>query len=272
MPFNRLSSVFKLICPFLIQELTGNNISDFPLPVAASTLLIDFLPGALWQTLFLGVTFVFAMNRKKITLLLRAGAFFLTAIGIAMVIRRTLAMAGIIAAVNPSGAVPFDTGFAQHPLLTFMHILPGMLFMLLGPWQFMPGIRERYLSIHRISGRIYIVCGYIVGLSALSMPFIMLPIGGMNEAAASILFSIFFLVSLSKAWWHIMHKNVSLHREWMIRAFAIGLAVSTVRPIIGLFFGFSGLAPQVFFGTAFWIGFTLHAIVAEVWIDYTRRV
>lgn len=210
------------------------------------------------------------MTHQKTATLLRIAAFFLTAVGIAMVIRRTLAIAGLIPSFNPSGAAPFDGGFAQHPVLTFMHILPGMLFMLLGPWQFMPGIRSRYPLFHRISGRIYIICGYIVGASALCMPFIMLPIGGVNEAAASILFSIFFLICISKAWWHIMQKNIAAHREWMIRAFAIGLAVSTVRPVIGLFFAFSGLPPQVFFGTAFWIGFTLHAVVAEVWINETK--
>lgn len=210
------------------------------------------------------------MNRKRITLLLRIGVFFLTAIGIVMVIRRTLAMAGLIASFNPSGGAPFDTGFSHHPVLTFMHILPGMMVMLLGPWQFMPAIRKRHLSFHRISGRLYVACAYIVGISALCMPVIMLPIGGVNEAAASILFSIFFLVSLSKACWHIIHRNMPLHREWMIRAFAVGLAVSTVRPIIVLFFALSGLPPQVFFGTAFWIGFTVHAMIAEVWINYTR--
>src|SRR5438094_742807 len=45
-------------------------------------------------------------------------------------------------------------------------------------------------------------------------------------------------------------------REWMIRAFAIGLAVATIRPIIGIFFAtrvFSGLTPAEFFGTGFWI-------------------
>lgn len=210
------------------------------------------------------------MNRKKITLLLRITVFFLTAIGVGMVVRRTLAVMGLIASFNPSGGAPFDSGFGKHPVITFMHILPGMLFMLLGPWQFMPRIRARHIRFHRLSGRVYIACGYIVGISALCMPFIMLPIGGLNEAAASILFSIIFLVSLSKGWWYIMHKNIPLHREWMIRAFAIGLAVSTVRPIIVLFFAFSGLTPQVFFGTAFWIGFTLHLLAAEVWINYTR--
>jgi len=30
------------------------------------------------------------------------------------------------------------------------------------------------------------------------------------------------------------------------------------------------VTPHDFFGTAFWLGFTMHLIAAESWIDYTR--
>ena len=60
----------------------------------------------------------------------------------------------------------------------------------------------------------------------------------------------------------------------MIRAFAIGLAVSFVRPIVGVFFATSRithLTPHDFFGIAFWLGFTIQSIAAEIWINYTRQ-
>jgi len=66
-------------------------------------------------------------------------------------------------------------------------------------------------------------------------------------------------------------SDPALHHEWMIRMFSIGLAIGTIRPIMVLFFVFSGLPPQVFFGTAFWIGFTLHLVLAEAWINYSRK-
>jgi hypothetical protein len=59
----------------------------------------------------------------------------------------------------------------------------------------------------------------------------------------------------------------------MIRAFSIALAVATIRPVVAVFFAtsrLSGLTPYEFFGTAFWIGFVLHLIAAEVWIERTR--
>ena len=98
-------------------------------------------------------------------------------------------------------------------------------------------------------------------------------IGGANETAATTLFALVFLFALTKAFLHIRRREIAQHREWMIRAFAVGLAVATVRPIVGLFFAFSRIThqtPREFFGIAFWIGFTLHLIAAEAWINYTR--
>jgi hypothetical protein len=198
----------------------------------------------------------------KIARLLHITMFFPAAIGLVMVVMRSLVVAG-----NIPGR-PFDAGFAQHPFITFLHILPGALFMILGPLLFLPGIRARYPRFHRRSERVVTGCGYIIGLSALILPFMMKPVGGLNEAAATSFFAIWFLLALTMA---SRTGDAVQHHEWMIRMFSIGLAIGTIRPIVVLFFIFSGLPPQVFFGTAFWIGFTLHLILAEAWINYSRK-
>jgi hypothetical protein len=96
-------------------------------------------------------------------------------------------------------------------------------------------------------------------------------IGGANERAAILLFDSAFLFSLTNASWHIRRHEVGQHREWMLRAFGIGLGVATTRPIVVAFFAAQSLPPQEFFGTAFWLGFSITAIAAEVWINVTRR-
>jgi uncharacterized membrane protein len=179
------------------------------------------------------------------------------------------------AASNPVAAqfTALDDLFAHYPILTLVHIVPGLLFMMLGPLQFAPTIRARHLRWHRLSGRIFIICGVVIGLSALVMSLAMPSIGGFNQAAATTLFATFFLIALCKAFWHIRRREIALHREWMIRAFSVGLAVATIRPIIGMFFAtsrFSGLTPHEFFGVGFWIGFVLHLIAAEAWIHATQ--
>jgi len=211
-----------------------------------------------------------------------SAVIFLAAIGVVVAVRRILYLAPILASgysppsivANSRAAqyVALDEVFARHPALTMIHIVPGLLFMILGPLQFSTIIRARHLQWHRWNGRIFLGCGLIIGISALLMSFTMQSIGGVNQATANVLFGSFFLFALGKAFWHIRRREIALHREWMIRAFAIGLAVATIRPIVGIFFAtsrLSGLTPYQFFGTAFWIGFVLHLIAAESWIHRT---
>lgn len=198
---------------------------------------------------------------------------FLVLIGVAIVVRRTLALflpSPASPSFPPAGTI--DTGFARHRLLIMIHIVPGLIFVLLGPLQFVRTLRVRRPRLHRWMGRAVLISGLVIGCTALVMSPQM-AIGGINESAATILFAIVFLFSLVKAYFAIRRRKVESHREWMIRAFAIGMAVATIRPIMGVFFATSRIThmtPHDFFGTAFWLGFTIQFMIAEAWINYTR--
>jgi len=200
---------------------------------------------------------------------------FLVLIGIAIVTRRLV----FLSHMNMSGnnvpvksAVP-DDGFAAHPVLTLIHITAGLIFVLLAPLQFVKRLRNSYPKIHRTAGYIVLASGLIIGTTALMMGFIM-AIGGLTETLAVTTFGILFLFSLLRAYLYILKREFDLHREWMIRVLAIALAVSTTRPIMGIFFATSkltGLTVQQFFGVAFWIAFILHISFAEFWIRKTGK-
>jgi uncharacterized membrane protein YoaK (UPF0700 family) len=64
------------------------------------------------------------------------------------------------------------------------------------------------------------------------MSFGMPAIGGVNQAAATTLFGLFFLFALGKAFRDVLRREIALHRERMIRSFSTGLAVTTTRPIV----------------------------------------
>src|SRR2546423_7610345 len=204
-----------------------------------------------------------------------AAVIFLAFIGLAVALRRTIVLlhpSAAQTAKNPAAGL--DAHFAGHRTLTLTHILPAMLFMVLGPLQFVRRLRTRYPQVHRWSGRVFLIASAVVGVSGLRMALGQ-TVGGLDEKAAILLFGTFFLVALAKALWHALRREFAQHREWMIRGYAVGLAVATIRPIIGGFFAFA-LArgpvpePREFFGTAFLIGFTLQTIAAEIWIRYTR--
>ena len=214
---------------------------------------------------------------------LGGAVIFLALIGTIVAVRRMVNVVPLVfhgyhpptPTSNPVAAQfgALDDLFAHYPVLTLVHIVPGLLFMLLGPMQFSSSIRARHLRWHRWSGRVFVACGFAIGITALIMSFGMPAIGGVNQAAATTLFGSYFLVALSRAFWLIRRREIAMHREWMIRAFSIGLAVATIRPIMGIFFAtsrLSGLTPREFFGIAFWIGFTLHLMAAEAWIRATQ--
>src|SRR5712675_2258884 len=200
---------------------------------------------------------------------------FLAFIGIAVATRRSVVLlkpGALSSRNNPAGDL--DKAFTDRRTLTLMHIVPAMLFMILGPLQFVRRLRARHPRIHRWSGRIFLTASALVGVTGLTLAFGK-TIGGVDEKAAITLFGSFFLIALAKALWHALRREFAQHREWMIRGYAIGLAVATVRPIMGTFFAVAVLrghrpVPHEFFGTAFWIGFTLQTIAAEIWINYTR--
>jgi len=197
----------------------------------------------------------------------------LVLISAAIVTRRTLSLFGVISTSSAlSGSGPLDGAFAQHALLTMLHMLPGLVFVVLGPLQFVTTVRTRRPGVHRLIGYVVLTSGLITGTTALVMTTQM-AIGGATERAATALFGILFLFALTRAFACIRRRRVALHREWMIRAFSLGLAVATIRPIVGAFFAtqrLTHLTPPEFFGIAFWIGFTIHLIAAEAWINHTR--
>ena len=199
----------------------------------------------------------------------------LVVIGVAIVTRRTLTLFGVISTPSAlSGSVPLDAAFGRHAALTMLHMLPGLVFVVLGPLQFVKRLRTRRPKVHRWIGYIVLTSGLATGLTALVMTTRM-AIGGATEKAATAFFGVLFLIALTRAFVSIRRRRVALHREWMIRAFSIGLAVATVRPIVGVFFatrGLTHLTPPEFFGIAFWVGFTMHLIAAEAWINHTREL
>lgn len=180
---------------------------------------------------------------------------------------------GFLLELRESGLMPapgsFDAGYAEWPWLTVAHIVPGMLFLALAPFQFVRKIRSRHLAVHRGSGRILVGLGVMIGLTALVMGFV-LGFGGPLETSANTVFGAFFLFALGKAFYHVRRHQIARHREWMIRMFAIALAIATMRPLVGLFSVVTDWPFDRTLGVVFWVAFLLHAAVAEIWIRATR--
>lgn len=171
---------------------------------------------------------------------------------------------------QPAPVDVFDIRYNQHPYLSYLHVLPGIVFMVLGPLQFSRRIRARWLNFHRWSGRIFLIASLTGAITSLVMAVRFPAFGGWSTGLATYAFGLMFIFCVVKAYYHIRRKEIVLHREWMIRGFAIGLGVSTIRVVGLLFVIFGRVRLEDVFGISFWVGFIINLIAAEIWINFTR--
>src|SRR3954468_11254391 len=64
---------------------------------------------------------------------------------------------------------PANARFFASPMPVVLHILSVSVYAILGAFQFVPSLRRRRHSWHRIAGRLLIPCGLAVALSGLWM-------------------------------------------------------------------------------------------------------
>ena len=70
----------------------------------------------------------------------------------------------------PAGELPQDAmKFTAVPWALFLHALGGLLFGLLGPVQFAGVLKRRFGRLHKITGRIFVASGLMLGLSSLRL-------------------------------------------------------------------------------------------------------
>lgn len=218
------------------------------------------------------------MNRTLIKIIGRVGFVFvvlLCLVGILSVVTRFISTMSVLAGQQPAPDAfrEFDSRYWDHPWLTLAHIVPGFIFMTIGPLQFVAAIRNRFLRFHRACGYVYLAAS-LVGVTSALLFLPWLPVfGGFTVKAAVTMGALLFLLSIVMGYVRIRQRQIQKHREWMIRGFAIGLGISTFRVLIPILMSplFKLSFPEAW-DTVAWLGFAINLLVAEVWINITRSV
>lgn len=184
-----------------------------------------------------------------------------------------LALVGVSAAIGHYLVEPYNPGFLRYPAVTALHVVLGGAFLALAPFQFVARLRRRRLGLHRRLGRGLVVIGLLLGGAGLFMA-LAIPIAGWVERIVIGGFGLYFVVALGNGSRQARAGAVARHREWMIRAFAVGLAVASQRLIIVASFVLVGEPTTerrlIAVTIVSYAAFVLHAAAAEVWIRHTR--
>ena len=124
---------------------------------------------------------------------------------------------------------PANARFFASPLPVVVHIVSAGVYAILGAFQFASGFRRRWPGWHRAAGRLVVLCGLLVGLSGLWMTlFYPWPVGdGALLYVLRLVFGSAMVVSIVLGFTTIRRGDVSRHRAWMARGYALGLGAGT---------------------------------------------
>ena len=123
-------------------------------------------------------------------------------------------------------AASFDVYWPRRGWL-FLHINGGALALLSGPLQFWTGLRRKNMTVHRWTGRLFLL-GVAMGVTG-SIGLIATTTFGWAFSTGIAGLASAWLVTTSMAYYSIRKGLVALHREWMIRSYVVTFAFVTFR-------------------------------------------
>jgi uncharacterized membrane protein len=141
-------------------------------------------------------------------------------------------IAGVLRLVQLSGGpatMPADPRYTAVPAPVVVHIVSAIVFALVGAFQFVPRLRRRRRSWHRRAGRVAVVAGLGVALSALWLNQFF-PRAHATRGVVYPLrmaFGVALVITLVLGFRAARRRDFARHRVWMIRSVAIALVAGT---------------------------------------------
>jgi uncharacterized membrane protein len=176
----------------------------------------------------------------------------LVALGLVPVIAGSLRLVELS---GGTGAMPSDARYTASPLPVVIHIVCGTVFAVLGAFQFSPHLRRRRPGWHRGAGRVLVVAGLGVALSALWLNQFFPRAGAAREVLypLRVVFGVAMVLTIVLGFVAARRRDIAAHRAWMIRSYAIGLVAGTQVLTLGfgeLVLGTGDLATALLMGAA----------------------
>ncbi len=133
--------------------------------------------------------------------------------------------------LSTSGQLPsMPHHYPDRVIAAAVHFGVGGLVLLIGPFQFLPGLRSRRPAVHRWTGRVYVAGCLASGIAALVMsPYVHT---GVVARIGFTLLALGWLTTTSLAFLMALKRRFAEHRRWMIRSFALTLAAVTLRLLL----------------------------------------
>jgi uncharacterized membrane protein len=117
----------------------------------------------------------------------------------------------------------------------FVHGVFGAMALLLIFMQFNDGLRARFLTLHRVCGRIYIGAVFVAGPFGVYLAHLDKSIGyTFSFTLSTAVLVTLWMFATAMALWCIRTRRVEQHRQWMTRSVAMALTFLEVRVFEGV--------------------------------------
>ncbi len=168
-------------------------------------------------------------------------------------------------------AVPDDSlRLMATPASHLTHVVGGALFGIIGPLQFGRVLARRYGWWHRVLGRVFVVSGAVLSISSLTLLWHFPDTHPPLVNYGRLVFGIGLGIALIQAMRTIYARDIPAHRNWMIRAYAIGMGATLVSVAFVPIYVATGVPPMGLFADVLFIGLWAACVVfAEMLI---RRI
>jgi|SRR5215467_533363 len=115
------------------------------------------------------------------------------------------------------------------------HGLMGACALLLGPMQFSDRLRQRYTKFHRVTGRFYVAGVFVGAPLGFYIQYFEERLGGTRSFSfAALTDAALWITTTAIAMLFILRGNVSQHRNWMTRSYAVAIVFLEVRFVSGI--------------------------------------
>lgn len=173
-----------------------------------------------------------------------------------------------LALVGPATRTPFVQNLFDTAMVAVaLHLAGGLVAIITGAFQVNSRLRSKYLPAHRWIGRLYLAAVIVGSVSGFTLAAN--SSGGLVAHIGFGMLASCWLFTTLNAYRYIRAGDITTHRAWMLRSYALTFAAVTLRihlPLLQL----AGYRFDVAYPVVSWIAWVPNLLIVE-WFVLARR-
>jgi uncharacterized membrane protein len=150
----------------------------------------------------------------------------------------------------------------------YLHIGFGALALLIGGFQFIEKLRDKFTNFHRTVGKVYVFSVFVSAMSGFAVAIF--AEGGFLGKSGFAALAMLWFYSNYRAYEAIRRVDITGHRAWMIRNYALTFAAVTLRLWLPLFLAGFGMDFNVAYPIIAWLCWVPNTLIAELLVRRLR--